>query len=92
MLVFVMYDIVDNLSRAAFIKKLKHFGLHRIQKSIFCGFLTIQERLDLAEEFDYFISSERDSILLVPSCQSCLDSVFIEGNLDLPQKNEYAFV
>ena len=38
------------------------------------------------------MSSERDSIILVPACESCLDSVFIEGDLLLPQKWEYAFL
>ena len=92
MLVFVMYDIVDTPTRTNLVKKLKHYGLRRIQKSIFCGFLTIKERLDLASEFDLFMSSERDTIILIPACESCLDSVFIEGNLDLPTKSLYEFV
>lgn len=91
-LVFVMYDITDNPTRSSFIKKLQHYGLRRIQKSVFCGFLKIDERLNLASEFDFFLSSEQDSIILIPSCESCLDSVFIEGDLILPQKWEYAFL
>lgn len=91
-LVFVMYDITDNPTRTGFIKKLQHYGLRRIQKSIFCGYLSIDERLNLASEFDFYMSSERDSIILVPACESCLDSVFIEGDLLLPQKWEYAFL
>ena len=75
-LVFVMYDIADNPTRSSFIKKLQHYGLRRIQKSVFCGFLSIDERLNLASEFDFFISSEQDSINLISACESCLDSVF----------------
>ena len=56
-LVFVMYDITDNPTRPSFIKKLQHYGLRRIQKSVFCRFLSIEERLNLASEFDFFISS-----------------------------------
>ena len=85
MLVFVMYDIVDNPTRTSLIKKLQHYGLHRIQKSIFCGFLSLNERLNLVSELDLFMSSERDTILLVPACESCVDSIFIEGDLDLPK-------
>ena len=91
-LVFVMYDITDNSTRSSFVKKLQHYGLRRIQKSIFCGFLSIDERLNLASEFDFYMSSEQDSIILIPACESCLESVFIEGNLILPQKWEYAFL
>ena len=92
MLVFVMYDIVDNPTRTSLIKKLQHYGLHRIQKSIFCGFLSLNERLNLASELDFFISSERDTIILVPACESCVDSIFIEGDLDLPKKSLYEFL
>ena len=91
-LVFVMYDIADNPTRSSFIKKLQHYGLRRIQKSVFCGFLSIDERLNLASEFDFFLSSKQDSIILIPACESCLDSVFIEGDLIPPQKWEYAFL
>ena len=91
-LVFVMYDITDNPTRSSFVKKLQYYGLRRIQKSIFCGFLSIDERLNLASEFDFYMSSEQDSIILIPACESCLESVFIEGGLILPQKWEYAFL
>lgn len=87
-----MYDIVDTPTRTSLVKKLKHYGLHRIQKSIFCGFLSIDERLNLASEFDFFMSSERDSIILIPTCESCVDSILIEGNLDLPKKSLYEFL
>ena len=91
-LVFVIYDIADNLTRSSFVKILQHYGLRRIQKSAFCGFLSLEERLNLADEFNFFISSERDSIILIPTCDSYLDAVFIEGNLILPQKWKYAYL
>ena len=58
MLVFVVYDISDNNTRSHFIKKLQHFGLRRVQKSVFSGFLELEERLDLASAFDEFLSCE----------------------------------
>lgn len=71
-LVFVMYDITDNPTRSSFIKKLQHYGLRRIQKSVFCGFLSIDERLNLASEFDFFLSSKQDSIILIPTASHVL--------------------
>ena len=58
MLVFVVYDISDNNTRSHFIKKLQYFGLRRVQKSVFSGFLELEERLDLASAFDEFLSCE----------------------------------
>ena len=92
MLILVMYDISDNVSRSEFIKKLRHFGLRRIQKSIFAGLLSIEERLDLAEEFDFYMSSAGDSIIMVPVCESCVDSIFIEGEVNLPKSQNYVFL
>ena len=43
MLTVVVYDISDNTSRSYLIKKLQHFGLKRIQKSVFIGYLEAKE-------------------------------------------------
>lgn len=92
MLVFVDYDIVESSIRSKFIKRLQHYGLHRIQKSVFVGFLDIKSRLNLAEEFELFLSSERDSIIMIPVCESCSESILIEGAAKLPVIEDYTFV
>ena len=92
MLIFVMYDISDTYTRNSFINKLRYFGLRRIQKSIFAGFLSIDERLDLASEFDSFLSSQKDSIIMIPVCESCEDSILIEGEFTLPKPQNYVFL
>lgn len=92
MLIFVMYDISEHSTRTSFINKLRYFGLRRIQKSIFAGILSIEERLDLAEEFDFFLSSDKDSIIMIPVCESCESSIFIEGEVNLPKPQNYAFL
>ena len=61
-------------------------------KSVFCGLLEIEERFELASEFDFYLSSDKDSIALFPICESCVDSILIEGAMSLPQKEEYVFV
>lgn len=92
MMVIVMYDISEDTSRNNLIKRLRHYGLKRIQKSVFCGLLEIDDRLELASEFDFYLSSDKDSIAMFPVCESCVDSILIEGALSLPQKEEYVFV
>ena len=54
--------------------------------------LEIEERFELASEFDFYLSSDKDSIALFPICESCVDSILIEGAMSLPQKEEYVFV
>lgn len=92
MMVIVMYDISENASRNNLIKRLRYYGLRRIQKSVFCGLLEMEDRFELASEFDFYLSSDKDSIALFPICESCADSVLIEGELTLPQKEEYVFI
>ena len=41
MLTVVVYDITDNTSRLHLIKKLQYFGLKRLQKSVFIGYLEL---------------------------------------------------
>ena len=91
-MVFVAYDISDTPTRTHFIRRLQYYGLYRIQKSIFSGFLNPDERLDLADEFDKYLSGENDSIVLIPACESCSDSIFYEGNLNLPKLSDFEFV
>ena len=88
MMVIVMYDISEDAPRNNLIKRLRYYGLRRIQKSVFCGLLEIEERFELASEFDFYLSSDKDSIALFPIC----DSILIEGAMSLPQKEEYVFV
>ena len=89
MMVIVMYDISEDAPRNNLIK---YYGLRRIQKSVFCGLLEIEERFELASEFDFYLSSDKDSIALFTICESCVDSILIEGAMALPQKEEYVFV
>jgi CRISPR-associated protein Cas2 len=88
-MVFVMYDISENLSRTHFINKLRYYGLIRVQKSVFSGFLDIDERLELINDFELYLSSDNDSIMIIPVCETCKDSIFIEGDLDLPKKESF---
>ena len=87
MLTVVVYDISDNTSRSYLIKKLQHFGLKRIQKSVFIGYLEAKERLDLANDIETYLSKDTDSIIILPSCESCKNSNLLVGDAEIPQNN-----
>lgn len=90
MLTVVVYDITDNTQRSSLIKKLQYFGLKRIQKSVFIGYLKLNERLDLAEDLKTFLSKDTDSIIILPLCESCKNSILLEGDADIP-KNDLTY-
>ena len=87
MLTVVVYDITDNSSRNYLIKKLQYFGLKRIQKSVFIGYLEIDERLDLAEDLETYLSKDTDSIVIFPLCKNCKDSILLVGDADIPNND-----
>ena len=90
MLTVVVYDISDNTSRSYLIKKLQYYGLKRLQKSVFIGNLESNERLDLAEDVETYLSSDTDSIVILPMCESCKSSILLQGDADIP-KNDLTY-
>ena len=93
MLTVVVYDISDNTSRMYLIKKLQYFGLKRMQKSVFIGYLEADERLKLADDLDTFISGDSDSIVIFPVCESCKSSILLQGDAEIPQNDlTYRFI
>ena len=87
MLTVVVYDISENTSRNNLIKRLQYFGLKRIQKSVFIGYLELKERLDLVDDLDTFLSKESDSIIIFPLCENCKKSILLVGDAEIPEKN-----
>ena len=93
MLTVVVYDISDNTSRSYLIKKLQHYGLKRIQKSVFTGYLNADERIDLSDEIDAYLSKDTDSIIIFPSCKNCKDSIMLVGDATIPSNDlTYRFI
>ena len=94
MLTLVAYDISENKNRTDLIKKLRHFGLHRIQKSLFAGDLDLNERLDLLDELEIFLSSNKDSIMMFPICENCKESIniFSDYEIYLPENSDFQFI
>ena len=93
MLTVAVYDISDNTSRLYLIKKLQYYGLKRLQKSVFIGYLEPDERLNLANDVETYLSSDNDSIVIFPICEGCKKSILIQGDADIPQNDlTYRFI
>ena len=90
MLTVVVYDISDNTSRLYLIKKLQFYGLKRLQKSVFIGYLEAKERLELADTLDNYLSKDTDSIIIFPLCESCKNSILLVGDANIP-KNDLTY-
>ncbi|MBQ8017292.1 MAG: CRISPR-associated endonuclease Cas2 [Methanobrevibacter sp.] len=51
-------------------KTLQHYGLRKIQSSLYAGDLNNDERQELTENISEIIR-ENDNVLIMPVCQSC---------------------
>ncbi|MDR3223201.1 MAG: CRISPR-associated endonuclease Cas2 [Methanobrevibacter sp.] len=91
MLTLAVYDISENKSRNTLIKLLRHFGFYRIQKSVFVGNLSLNKRMDLMEDIEIHLSSDRDSIILFPICESCKDSIEICSDYEISLETQLEF-
>ncbi|MDH7556908.1 MAG: CRISPR-associated endonuclease Cas2 [Candidatus Methanosuratincola sp.] len=67
----VIYDISDDKKRQKLREHLLNYGLRGIQYSGLLGSVETNDRLILVNEVGKFISSETDSIYVVPLCDRC---------------------
>lgn len=72
---YAVYDITENPTRESLINVLKDASLVRIQKSVFCGSLSGQQKKDLVEKVRHIISEETDSFYLIMSCSQCFGKI-----------------
>lgn len=77
MLTLVIYDISDDKKRTRLSRKLLSYSLTRIQYSAFKGELNSHDRFVLQKELAKFLSSETDSIYIIPLCEKCFSLVYI---------------
>ena len=75
---YAVYDISDDKTRSRVVQALKDIGFVRIQKSVFCGSLSSQQKKDLVEKLKR-IAGEDESIYLILACQTCFGKVTIIG-------------
>ena len=66
MLVWVIYDIVEDKTRNQIAKRCKNVGLYRVQKSVFLGEVDKNDLDDLKLMIEDMIDEEEDSVYVFP--------------------------
>jgi len=79
MLVWVIYDIVENKTRTLVAKACKQYGLYRVQKSAFLGNLNKNEIDELFIKSRDVIDQEVDSVYIFPMCEDDFKKVKLLG-------------
>lgn len=75
---YATYDVSDNGTRDSIINILKNSGFSRIQKSVFCGKISNQQKKDIIEKIKIVIA-ETDSFYLMMACTTCFGKMSIVG-------------
>jgi len=75
---YAVYDISNDKTRLQTTQTLKDAGFVRIQKSVFCGSLSSQQKKNLVESLKR-IAGESESIYLILACKHCFGKVTIIG-------------
>ena len=78
-LVWIVYDIVDDKARAKVAKACKRYGLIRVQKSVFLGKVESNRFDELGEKCRSLIEEKKDSVYLFPFCQEDFRRVKVLG-------------
>ena len=76
---YAVYDITNNSIRESLINILKDESFVRIQKSVFCGSLSGQQKKNLIEKVNHVISHDVDSFYLIMSCSQCFGKIITIG-------------
>ncbi|MBW1920410.1 MAG: CRISPR-associated endonuclease Cas2 [Deltaproteobacteria bacterium] len=78
-LVWIIYDIVEDNVRARVAKTCKQYGLERVQKSAFLGKLKMSRFDELSEKCLDLINEDEDSVYLFPFCQDDFRKIKVLG-------------
>lgn len=78
-MVWVVYDIVENKKRSKIARICLNKGLYRVQKSVFLGDLTVNERDSLALECEHVIDPDIDSVYVFPMDNESFKKVKLLG-------------
>lgn len=78
-LLWVIYDITDDKTRARVAKACKGKGLYRVQKSAFLGTLNRNQLDELRMMCEDLINSDVDSVYIFPMCEDDFKKVKLLG-------------
>jgi len=78
-LVWVIYDIVNDKVRRKVIKATEQAGLYRVQKSVFLGTISHNDLDELSLKIDDLIKPKKDSVYIFPMCEGDFKKVILKG-------------
>jgi len=79
MLMWVVYDIVNDRVRTKVAKTCKNYGLYRVQKSAFLGDINRNQIDELVLRCKEITNEEKDSIYIFPMCEDDFKKVRMIG-------------
>jgi len=79
MLVWAIYDIVENKTREKIARACKGYGLYRVQKSVFLGTLNKNQLDELSIKSKDLINEKKDSVYIFPMCEDDFKKVILLG-------------
>lgn len=68
----VIYDITEDDKRTKLLNRLRDYGLSHIQYSGFLGEVNPHDRHVLTREVEKYLSTENDSVYIIPLCDKCV--------------------
>ena len=79
MIIWVLYDIEQDLARNKVAKYCKQAGLHRVQYSVFLGTLDKEGKDVLELQIEQVINPDRDKVYLFPMSKAALQDTICLG-------------
>lgn len=79
MLVWVIYDIIENKVRSKVARACKGAGIYRVQKSVFLGELNQNQIDQLNLRIKDLINEDKDSVYIFPLCKDDFKKVKLLG-------------
>lgn len=79
MLLWVVYDIVENKARSKIARICKNYGLYRVQKSVFLGDLNRNQIDELSLKCQDTMDEDEDSVYIFPMCDEDFKKVKLLG-------------
>lgn len=84
----VIYDISEDEKRTKLLNHLRDYGLNHIQYSGLLGELNPHDRHVLTREVEKYLSTENDSVYIIPLCEKCVKICQIVSKKPLDMKEE----
>jgi CRISPR-associated protein Cas2 len=98
MLIWVVYDIASTRLRTKLAETCLNYGLRRVQKSTFFGYLDRKATQRLEKELSNHFKrasnvAPTDSVIALPMCKACFEKRVVVGKTNAELTNEQpAFV